>query len=221
MGSDPVRGLTPAGPETHIVGLTGGIGSGKSTVARLFGELGVHWVDADDVARQVVEPGTHALKAITEHFGPEVLQADGSLNRAWLRQRIFEAPGKKEWLEALLHPIIREELTRQLADTTSPYALLVSPLLLETDQHELVERVVVVDVPESVQLERTMVRDDNSRQQVERIMAAQMARDERCARADAIINNNNPWADVRRQVRECHDRFVQEFVKTPSKESGG
>jgi len=221
MGSDTVRGLPPAGPETHIVGLTGGIGSGKSTVARLFGELGVHWVDADDVARQVVEPGTHALKAITEHFGPEVLQADGSLNRAWLRQRIFEAPGEKEWLEALLHPIIREELTRQLADTTSPYALLVSPLLLETDQHELVERVVVVDVPESVQLERTMARDDNSRQQVERIMAAQMARDERCARADAIINNNNPLADVRRQVRECHDRFVQEFVKTPGKESGG
>ena len=221
MGSDPVRGLIPAGPETHIVGLTGGIGSGKSTVARLFGELGVHWVDADDVARQVVEPGTHALKAITEHFGPEVLQADGSLNRAWLRQRIFEAPGEKEWLEALLHPIIREELTRQLADTTSPYALLVSPLLLETDQHELVEKVVVVDVPESVQLERTMARDDNSRQQVERIMAAQMARDERCARADAIINNNNPLADVRRQVRKCHDRFVQEFVKTPGKESGG
>ena len=258
MGSDPVRGLIPAGPETHIVGLTGGIGSGKSTVARLFGELGVHWVDADDVARQVVEPGTHALKAITEHFGPEVLQADGSLNRAWLRQRIFEAPGEKEWLEALLHPIIRKELMNQLLYPLSPsplppgergyttlganipsplagegqgegrkstydlpYVLLISPLLLETDQHELVEKVVVVDVPESVQLERTMARDDNSRQQVERIMAAQMARDERCARADAIINNNNPLADVRRQVRKCHDRFVQEFVKTPGKESGG
>ena len=200
---------------THILGLTGGIGSGKSTVARLFGELGVHWVDADDVARQVVKPGTAALEAIAEHFGPEVLQADGSLNRGWLRQRIFEVPGEKKWLEGLLHPIIRKELIRQLDAAASPYALLVSPLLLETDQHELVEKVIVVDVPESVQLARTMARDDNSREQVERIMAAQMARDERCARADVIINNNNSLADVERQVRECHDRFVQLFSREP------
>ena len=195
----------------HVVGLTGGIGSGKSTVARLFGELGVHWVDADDVARQVVEPGTEALRAVAEHFGPEVLQADGSLNRAWLRQRIFEEASEKAWLEGLLHPAIREELVRQLTTSTSPYALLVSPLLLETSQHELVERVVVVDVPEAVQLERTIARDDNTREQVERIMAAQKARDERCARADAIINNNNPLADVERQVRELHARFLAEF----------
>ena len=247
----------------HVVGLTGGIGSGKSTVARLFGELGVHWVDADDVARQVVEPGTDALAAIAEHFGPEVLQADGSLNRAWLRQRIFEEASEKEWLEGVLHPVIRRELINQLLHPLSPgpspsrgegdkisdgpnlenaansdsplpprgggggavrrlgegdkqlyglpYTLLVSPLLLETNQHELVERVVVVDVPESVQLERTIARDDNTREQVERIMAAQMARDERRARADVIINNTNPLADVERQVRELHARFLAEF----------
>lgn len=195
----------------HVVGLTGGIGSGKSTVARLFGKLGVHWVDADDVARQVVEPGTEALTAIAEHSGAEVLQADGGLNRAWLRQRIFEDVAEKDWLEALLHPIIRQELVRQLNTAGSPYSLLVSPLLLETNQHELVERVVVVDVPESVQFERTMARDDNTREQVERIIAAQMARDKRCSKADAIIDNNRPLPHVERQVRELHGRFLEEF----------
>ena len=198
----------------YIVGLTGGIGSGKSTVARLFGQLGVHWVDADDVARQVVEPGTPALATIAERFGPEVLQDDGSLDRAWLRRRIFEVPEEKQWLEGLLHPIIREELVRQLRGDPSyelPYTLLVSPLLLETNQHELVDWVVVIDVPESIQLERTMARDDNTREQVEKIMAAQMSREQRCARADAIINNNKPLTDVERQVRALHDRFLEEF----------
>jgi len=199
---------------TCIVGLTGGIGSGKSTVARLFGQLGVHWVDADDVARQVVEPGMPALATIAERFGPEVLQDDGSLNRAWLRRRIFQEPEEKQWLEGLLHPIIREELIRQLRGEPSyelSYTLLVSPLLLETNQHELVDRVVVIDVPESIQLERTMARDDNTREQVEKIMAAQMSREQRCARADAIINNNKPLTDVERQVRALHDRFLEEF----------
>jgi dephospho-CoA kinase len=198
-----------------IVGLTGGIGSGKSTVVRIFGDLGVHWVDADDVAREVVEPGTAGLAAIAEHFGREILQADGALDRAALRQRVFENPEERHWLERLLHPVIREELVRQLqspeASYTQPYVLLVSPLLLETDQHELVDRTVVVDVPEEVQIERTMARDDNSQAQVERIMAAQMARDERRSRADAVIDNNRPLQDVERQVCELHNRFLFEF----------
>lgn len=200
-------------------------------MVRIFGDLGVHWVDADDVAREVVEPGTAALAAIAEHFGREILQADGALDRAALRQRVFEDPTERAWLEGLLHPVIREELIRQLqspgasrsiavsaTDTRTnsqayalPYALLVSPLLLETDQHELVDRTVVVDVPEEVQIERTMARDDNSRAQVERIMAAQMARDERRSRADAIIDNNRPLQEVERQVCELHNRFLFEF----------
>ncbi|MGP9833635.1 dephospho-CoA kinase [Marinobacter sp. NSM] len=198
-----------------IVGLTGGIGSGKSTVVRIFGDLGVHWVDADDVAREVVEPGTAGLAAIAEHFGREILQADGALDRAALRQRVFEDPEERHWLERLLHPVIRKELVRQLqspeASYTQPYVLLVSPLLLETDQYELVDRTVVVDVPEDVQIERTMARDDNSQAQVERIMAAQMAREERRSRADAVIDNNCPLQDVERQVCELHTRFLFEF----------
>ncbi|PTB95407.1 dephospho-CoA kinase [Marinobacter sp. B9-2] len=215
----------------NIVGLTGGIGSGKSTVARLFGELGVHWVDADDVAREVVEPGTPALERIAEHFGEEILTSDGALDRAQLRGIVFEKPEERVWLEGLLHPIIRGELVRQLnpplSDTSDrpspspargeggeyefPYVLLVSPLLLETDQHELVDRIVVIDIPRETQIERTMARDTNSREQVERIIAAQMSREDRLARADAVIDNDRPLDDVTRQVRELHERLLVDF----------
>lgn len=196
-----------------VIGLTGGIGSGKSTVARMFGALGVHWVDADDVARQVVEPGTQALSAIADHFGENILQDNGGLDRAALRQKVFEDPEQRRWLEELLHPIIREELIRQLSpeNYTLPYVMLVSPLLLETDQHELVEHVVVVDVPEGTQIERTMARDGNSREQVERILAAQMPRTARREKADEIINNAQPLELVEVTVRALHQRFMADF----------
>lgn len=197
-----------------IVGLTGGIGSGKSTIARLFGELGIHWVDADNVAREVVEPGSSALEAIAGHFGSDILDANGALDRAKLRTIVFEAPEERTWLESLLHPIIREELIRQLhpADYPHPYVLLVTPLLYETDQHQLVDYSVVVDVPVEVQIERTMSRDTNTRDQVERIIAAQMPREERRDRADAIIDNNRPLADVERQVHDVHKRILVDLV---------
>ena len=196
-----------------VLGLTGGIGSGKSTVARLFGKQGVHWVDADDVARQVVEPGTPALQAIAGHFGRDVLTPEGTLDRARLRQIVFADPEQRAWLESLLHPIIRAELVRQLtlSDDARPYVLLVSPLLLETDQHELVRRVIVVDVPVEVQLQRTMARDNNTREQVQRIIDAQMPRAQRLARADVVIDNRRPLEDVERQVRDWHQRFLVDF----------
>ncbi len=196
-----------------IAGLTGGIGSGKSTVARLFGELGVHWVDADDVAREVVEPGTPALERIAKHFGTHILTSEGALDRAQLRGIVFQQPEERAWLESLLHPIIRDELIRQLnpENYQLPYVLLVSPLLLETDQHELVDRIFVIDVPKDVQLERTMARDTNSREQVERIIAAQMSREDRLARADEVIDNDRPLDDVTRQVRELHERLLVDF----------
>lgn len=196
-----------------VLGLTGGIGSGKSTVARQFGNIGVHWVDADDVAREVVEPGTPALAAIADHFGADILLGDGALDRAKLRQIVFEQPEQRTWLESLLHPVIREELSRQLhpQDYSLPYALLVSPLLLETDQHQLVKRVVVVDVPVEVQIERTMGRDTNSREQVERIIAAQIPREQRLARADSVIDNNQSLNAVAAEVRALHESFMVDF----------
>ncbi|MEQ8182910.1 dephospho-CoA kinase [Marinobacter salarius] len=196
-----------------VVGLTGGIGSGKSTVARLFGALGVHWVDADDVAREVVEPGTPALEKVAEHFGQEILLPDGGLDRAALRRIVFDAPEERAWLEGLLHPVIREELMRQLrpVNYSLPYVLLVSPLLLETDQHELVEKVVVVDVPVDVQIQRTMARDTNDREQVERIIAAQMPREQRLQKADDVVDNNLAMMDVERQVEQLHQTFLAAF----------
>jgi len=197
----------------NIIGLTGGIGSGKSTIVRQFGDHGVHWVDADDVAREVVEPGMPALAAIADHFGQDILTPEGALDRARLRQIIFEQPEQRAWLESLLHPIIREELIRQLhpTDYTLPYVLLVSPLLLETDQHKLVDKVLVVDVPVDVQIERTMARDTNSREQVERIIAAQMPREQRIARAHAIVDNSQPTEKVAAEVRALHEKFMVDF----------
>lgn len=198
-----------------VVGLTGGIGSGKSTVAGLFQALGVHCVDADDVAREVVEPGTEALARISDHFGASILAGNGALDRAALRTIVFNDPAEREWLESLLHPVIRKELVRQLHPRNYglPYVLLVSPLLLETDQHNLVERIIVVDVPVEVQIERTMARDDNPEDQVERIIAAQMPRDQRLQRADDVINNNLPLEQVKQQVANLHERYGMEFTR--------
>lgn len=200
----------------RVIGLTGGIGSGKSTVARLFEQEGVHAVDADTVAREVVEPGTPALAEIVAHFGSDILTAEGALDRAALRQIVFEAPAEREWLEKLLHPIIREELMRQLwltpdahapQDYKAGYVLLVSPLLLETDQHQLVEQVIVVDVPVETQIARTMARDDNDRAQVERIVAAQMDREKRLEHATIVIDNTLPVEEVANQIRSIHHKL--------------
>ncbi|WP_288589327.1 dephospho-CoA kinase, partial [Marinobacter sp. UBA5687] len=151
--------------------------------------------------------------AIADHFGERILQGNGELDRAALRQKVFEDPEQRRWLEGLLHPIIRQELIRQLSpeDYNLPYVMLVSPLLLETNQHELVERIVVVDVPEETQINRTMARDGNSREQVERILAAQMPRAARREKADAIINNAQPLERVEASVHALHQRFLADF----------
>ena len=197
----------------RIVGLTGGIGSGKSTIVRLFADQGVHWVDADDVAREVVVPGTPALRAIAEHFGNDILLASGELNRAELRSRIFQGDSERQWLEQLLHPLIREAMLEQLKPQSYdlPYTLLVSPLLLETDQHTLVDRIVVIDVPVEVQIERTVSRDGNTPEQVQRIIDAQMSRDKRVGKADHIITNAGGVEDAMAQVASLHAKFVDEL----------
>ncbi len=190
------------------VGITGGIGSGKSAVTDRLASLGITIVDADVVARVVVEPGQPALQAIAEHFGSEVIQSDGSLNRAALRKIVFEHPDERAWLESVTHPAIREEIQRQLRTTDSPYVVLSSPLLLEASQQTFVDVVVVVDVPESIQLERTMSRDGNSAELVEQIMAAQLSRTERLQAADIIINNGGNLDALHLQVDALHEQLL-------------
>lgn len=192
-----------------IIGITGGIGSGKSAVTARFESLGITVVDADLAARVVVEPGRPALDAIADHFGPEILQADGTLDRAALRARVFADDGERGWLERLTHPLIGQELQAQLAASTSPYTILSSPLLLETRQRDLVDLVVVVDVPEAVQLQRTVARDDNDADQVRRIIAAQLSREARLEGADIVIDNAGSLADLDPVVAELHKEFLQ------------
>lgn len=191
-----------------ILGLTGGIGSGKSAVATHFGNLGVHLVDADHAARWVVEPGRPALAQVTEHFGSDVLQADGQLDRATLRQRIFEHPEERRWLENLLHPLIGEEIVRDLASAQSPYAILVSPLLIESGQHRMTQRVLVVDAPEAVQIQRTMARDKVSEEQVGAILKAQASREKRLEAADDVLVNDRDLEWLQREVERLHAFYL-------------
>jgi dephospho-CoA kinase len=196
----------PATP--WILGLTGGIGSGKSAAAQCFMDLGIHLVDADNAARWVVEPGRPALTQIAEHFGEGVLHADGTLNRAALRELIFKDPQQRVWLEGLLHPLIREEIRQYLARAESPYAILVSPLLLETTQHQMVQRVLVIDVPAAVQIERTVLRDKTNEEQVRAILKAQASREERLSRADDVIVNDRDPAWLKSEVERLHHFYL-------------
>lgn len=187
-----------------VVGITGGIGSGKSAVTDYLETKGITVVDADKVARVVVEPGTSGLAAIAEHFGSDILLPDGGLDRAALRKVVFDNPDERKALEGITHPRIREEIARQLSEASSPYVVLASPLLLESGQNSFANYVVVVDVPESVQLSRTMARDDNSEQLVKSIMAAQLDRKTRLSRADTSISNNSSLDELYARVDELH-----------------
>lgn len=193
---------------TLVVGITGGIGSGKSAVTKLFEDLGITVVDADIAARVIVEPGRPALAAIADHFGKDILMDDGSLDRAALRQKVFSDDAERTWLEQLTHPLIGQEIADQLAAVTSPYAIFASPLLLETSQREWVDLIAVVDVPEEMQLKRTMMRDDNDEGQVKRIMAAQMKRDQRLELADIVIDNSGSLEELESVVEELHGEFL-------------
>lgn len=192
-----------------VVGVTGGIGSGKTAATDRFQSHGITVVDADLAARVVVEPGRPALLSIAEHFGAHVIAADGNLDRAALRALVFNDLAQRQWLEQLTHPLIGEEILNQLAASTSTYTILASPLLLETSQGALCSITVVVDVPEAVQLTRTMARDDNDEAQVKRIMAAQIPRQERLNRADNVIDNSGSLADLHRQVDTLHSQFLE------------
>lgn len=193
----------------YTVALTGGIGSGKSTVADAFSQRGITIVDADVIARQVVEPGRPALSAIAEHFGVEILQQEGSLNRRLLREKIFKSPDEKRWLNNLLHPLIQQQTQTEIAHASSPYVLWVVPLLVENNLHSKADRVLVVDVSPEIQIARTINRDNVSRQHAEQILAAQATRDERLAVADDVINNDGSPELVAAHVDRLHSQYLK------------
>lgn len=198
---------------TYVVGLTGGIGSGKSTIAGLFAELGVPIVDADLVARQVVEKGSPLLAEIAAHFGPEILLEDGTLNRAALREKIFANEMQKHWLNQLLHPAIRHEMLRQLAAQQAPYCIFMVPLLIENNLTALCQRILVIDVLEHTQVERAGQRDNNQVEQIKRIMQSQVSRQERLKYADDVINNNEDLIaglpQLKQKVLDLHHLYLQ------------
>ena len=190
------------------VGLTGGIGSGKSAVSGLFSALGVNIIDADIIARHCVEPGTPALQSIHQRYGEAILTIKGELNRQKLREIIFHDPAQKAWLEALLHPQIRRLIMQAIDTSQGCYSMLVSPLLLETDQHELVDRILVIDCEERLQLQRATARDQSSEAAIEAIMATQLPRGDRLARADDIIYNNGSLEALAPQVEKLHQIYL-------------
>ena len=193
----------------YVVAITGGIGSGKTTVANQFAALGIEVVDADLIAREVVEPGTPALTAIASHFGPGILDEQGRLDRRALRERIFSDPVAKSWLNALLHPIIRSEMLRQCAAANSPYCLLVVPLLVENRLTELADRVLVIDVDEATQIERTCRRDGVNREQAQAILASQASRSERLVLADDVLDNQSGTTEtIRERILALHETYL-------------
>lgn len=192
-----------------IVGLTGGIGSGKSVVSTKFLSLHINVNDADIASRKIVEPGQPALVEIENHFGSDILTKEGFLNRGKLREVIFSNPKEKKWLESILHPKIREYLVQEIKGSSSPYSILVSPLLLETNQYQLCSRILLVDVPRGIQVKRTVLRDKVPESQVEKIILSQMDREERLEKADDVLLNTGTVLELEEQVLELHKKYLQ------------
>lgn len=194
---------------SFILGITGGIGSGKSAATQWFESQGISVVDADIVAREVVEPGQPALQAIQQAFGDWVLLEDGSLDRRALREHIFQFPEARQNLENITHPAIRQSIIQQLQQAESPYVILVSPLLFETNQHELVQHTLLVDADEQTQLQRASQRDGQSEEQIRKIIAAQMSRTQKQQLADDIVINDGLLEHLHQQLKPLHFSYLQ------------
>lgn len=191
-----------------VIGLTGGIGSGKSVVANYFAELGVPIIDADVIAKQVVEPGTPGYNAIREHFGREVLSITSQINRSHLRRLIFNNPQERLWLENLLHPLIFAEIKKQIAAHQAPYLIVVIPLLAETMPHPYLDRILVVDADPKDQIARTVNRDHSSPQEVEQVLTSQATREQRLLLADDVILNDDHLSSLKAKVRALHEHYL-------------
>lgn len=200
-----------------VVGLTGGIASGKSAASQRFEDLGVPVIDADRLARELVEPGQDALNEISRTFGPEVLTDSGQLDRAGLRQRIFADPEARGRLERILHPRIRAAMRTRVARLRAPYVVLVIPLLLETGQTDMVDRVLVIDTPESLQRTRLKARDGSDPAEVERILASQVSRQRRLEAADEVIENSGDLRQLDDAVLELHHKYLRLAQGDPNK----
>ncbi|MDO9478125.1 MAG: dephospho-CoA kinase [Pseudohongiella sp.] len=195
-----------------VVGITGGIGSGKTAATDRFASHGIDIVDADLMSREVVKPGMPALVAIATRFGADrILLEDGSLNRRELRHIIFDDAEHKSWLEALLHPLIRQEIMNRLQACKPPYCLLSSPLLLETNQQKMCDRILLIDAPEQLQLDRTQRRDNTSADAVKAIMASQLTREQRQSMADDIITNDSDLLSLHAAVDKQHKLYLEHY----------
>ncbi|MBV7316460.1 dephospho-CoA kinase [Shewanella sp. NIFS-20-20] len=192
-----------------IVGLTGGIGSGKTTVANMFAKRGICLVDADIIAREVVAPNSPGLAAISQHFGQEVIHTDGELDRATLRQIIFDQPQQRQWLNNLLHPMIRAQMLSQSDNSSSAYVIWVVPLLFENGLDSLVNRTLMIDISPEQQIARTVARDNVDAQQVQNIINSQMPRQDKLAKADDVINNQQDLQGLAASVEALHQQYLQ------------
>ena len=196
-----------------VVGLTGGIGSGKSAATAIFEDLGIDVVDADLASREAVLPGSKALDQIQKKFGNEILLEDQSLNRARLREIIFDNSEDKTWLEQLLHPEIRHIIQSKLENSSSEYVILVSPLLFETDQHEFCNTTILIDSSMNSQVSRTSKRDSVSEDSVKKIISAQMSRDDKLKIAKIVINNDDSLEQLESNVKKVHENLIKEIAK--------
>ena len=195
-----------------VLGLTGGIASGKTAAADRLASLGATLVDTDLISREVVEPGQHALTQIEQYFGPEVIQDDGHLNRAVLRERVFQDPAERQWLEALLHPLIRQTTLDRAQNAETPIAVVVVPLLFESGHYQEIDASLVIDVPVELQRQRTLSRDGVSEAQVDSILAAQMDRQSRIDRADYVISNTGTLDELYSQVDALYHQLITELT---------
>jgi dephospho-CoA kinase len=201
-----------------VIGITGGIGSGKTTVANLFSSLGVPVIDADELARQVVTPGQPAYEEIVQFFGPTVVSESGELDRRQLRERVFSNPENRTHIENIIHPRVYAQMNRQLDRLDVPYAIVVVPLLIETGGRDLVNRVLVVDSPENLQIARTTRRDGTTSAAVEKILSAQMDRTSRLSAADDVIENDASEEALKEAVCELHQKYLTEAARIASEQ---
>jgi len=191
-----------------VIGLTGGIASGKTTVSDQFASFGIDVIDADVIAREVVAKGTPGLKALVDQFGKDILTSNLELDRQKLRNIVFSDNAKKEWLNALLHPLIREQMRLQTSKAKSPYCILSVPLLVENKLNKMVDRTLVVDIDQATQLKRAMTRDSSEQAIIESIIASQASREERLAAADDVISNSKDRDWLNAQVKDLHKIYL-------------